>query len=378
LDDASQEEERQDISLLRLFMIKRSTIDEFLAVLAHELRNPLAVIKNGMDIIESNDPSLHQDAISMISRQVGLLIRLVEDLTDISRVEKGKIILKMALMDIRESINLGVESVRPIINNKSHILKIVADQSYQINGDLMRLSQVFFNLLNNAAKYTADGGEIGLRVETEGESVVVTIEDNGMGIIKETHNLIFDMFYQSEHTLTRSLKGMGIGLALVRNIIKGHGGEVTVHSEGENKGSTFTIKLPLAKKVIAPAVSAVAVVSPITKRRVLLIDDILDIAKSFSMLLKKQGHEVYIAESGAEALCCVRSKNPEFVVSDIGMSDMSGYEIARKVKCIDPKIILIAVTGYGSDEDRKKSEEAGFDYHLVKPIEIKELNDIIK
>jgi PAS domain S-box-containing protein len=361
--------------------------DEFLAMLAHELRNPLAPIHNAvqvMRLLSSTDPDL-KESREMIERQVQQLTRLVDDLLDVSRITRGKIALRTEPVDLAAVIARAVETSRPLIESNRHKLTLaLCAEAIRVLADPTRLEQVFANLLNNAAKYTERGGSIWLEVERLGEEVLVRVRDTGFGIPPAALPHVFDLFMQADRTLDRSQGGLGIGLTLVKRLVEMHGGSVTAHSQGSGKGSEFIVRLPIlqqeagraSEERLAPAVVREAT-APVL--RVLVVDDNKDAADSLAVLLRLWGHEVRIAHDGVSAVKAAGSYRPDVALLDIGLPGLDGYEVARRLRA-NPSLAgmeLIAVTGYGQDTDRRRSREAGFDAHLVKPVDLTELQELL-
>ncbi|MBV8187711.1 MAG: PAS domain-containing protein [Alphaproteobacteria bacterium] len=347
--------------------------DEFLAMLAHELRNPLAPISTASELlIRTVDGEQAQAVINMIKRQCAQLTRLVDDLLDVSRITHGRIPLKRQPVDLASILTQAIESVGPQLREKRH--KISALSSGQmplyVNGDIVRLVQCATNILTNAIKYTEPGGEISIRVYGDDASAFIEVADSGVGIAPELLPRVFDVFVQSERTLDRSQGGLGIGLAVVKRLIEMHDGEVTAHSSGLGRGSTFQIRLP---RIPAPDGKPAAEVAFKAKpRRVLIVDDNLDAATSLAMLLDIEGHQTRVAYSAREALAGLDAFEPEVVLLDIGLPEMSGYELASRLRTMPQMhgVRLVALTGYGQTEDRQLARSAGFDDHLVKPVEM--------
>jgi signal transduction histidine kinase len=372
--------------------------DEFLAMLAHELRNPLAPIYNAVQLMRRksvDDPQLVWSR-DVIERQTMHLSRLVDDLLDVSRITRGKINLTKELLDIANLISRAVETTHPLIVERAHDLVIdIPDEPLQVLGDPTRLTQALGNVLSNAAKYTERGGRIKVRVSREGPEVLIRVSDNGEGIPADLLPVIFNLFTQLDRTSGHAQGGLGIGLALVRKLVEMHGGSVTAHSEGAGRGSEFTIRLPFqsATEQIAevPELHAngsssggVATGTQETgdrvKRRILLADDNNDALESLATLLELGGHDVVTASNGALALECAERHRPEVMLLDIGMPLLDGYEVARRIR-VQPwgrQITLVALTGWGQDSDRRRSREAGFDTHLVKPLDMDKLMDLLE
>jgi signal transduction histidine kinase/DNA-binding response OmpR family regulator len=366
--------------------------NEFLSMLAHELRNPLAPIRNAIQLLRmrgSKEPEtvLLQD---MIDRQVHQLTRIVDDLLDLSRITRGKIHLKMECVDMAGVIARAVETSRPLIDSRKHKLTLVfPPEPVHVRGDPIRLSQAISNLLNNAAKYTEEAGRIDMNVEHRDNMVVLRIRDNGMGIPADMLSSIFEMFKQVDRSLDRSQGGLGIGLTLVYKLIEMHGGRVEAFSDGPNEGSEFVVYLPLliAEEVPPPPNGALlpslseAGVSPVVpqRRRVLIVDDNTDAAHSLSMLMEIGGHEVRLCYDGQSALAESETFQPDVVLLDIGLPGLDGLEVARRLRAMNlsPRPMLVALTGYGQADDVRRSQEAGFDHHLVKPADPQSLTALL-
>jgi signal transduction histidine kinase/DNA-binding response OmpR family regulator len=352
--------------------------NEFLSMLAHELRNPLAPIRNAVHVLRLQAPGDPQFgwARDVIDRQVKHLVRLVDDLLDISRITQGKIRLKLEPVEMGTVVAEALEASRPVIESRRHHLDVqLAREPLWVNGDATRLAQVLTNLLNNAAKYTDEGGHIGLTVGPEDGSVVCRVTDTGMGIPAEMLSSVFNLFTQADRSLDRSQGGLGIGLTLVRRLVDLHGGTVQAFSEGPGRGSEFVVCLPaLARE--APGAAGPGDGEPAAAPgggcRVLVVDDNVDAADSLGMLLQLGGCEVRLAHNGPAALEAAEAFRPQVVVLDIGLPGMDGYEVARRLRGRPGQrdSLLVAVTGYGRDEDQARSREAGFDYHLVKPVDL--------
>ncbi|WP_206107705.1 PAS domain S-box protein [Paludisphaera rhizosphaerae] len=347
---------------------------EFLATLAHELRNPLAPVRNGVQVLRlgGDDPAARARAVEMMDRQIVHLVRLVDDLMDVSRVNSGKVALRLAPVDLREIVEAAVEISRQMIDSGGHELGVrVADEPLPLEADRTRLVQVLANLLNNAAKYTPHGGRIELSAGREGMDAVVCVTDSGVGISAEMLPRIFDMFTQIGTTIDRSQGGLGIGLTLVRRLVEMHGGTVSARSEGAGQGSTLIVRLPLARPATVDegSVAAAPAVPASSRLNVLVVDDNRDSAESLAILLGLKGHEVRTAHDGPEALRTLESFRPHLVLLDLGLPGMSGFEVARRIRSSAGLrgVQLAALTGWGQEEDRRRTREAGFDHHLVKP-----------
>jgi CheY-like chemotaxis protein len=358
--------------------------NEFLSMLAHELRNPLMPLLNGIDILRLHGPRQLeiQKVQDMMNRQVNHLVRLVDDLLDISRITRDKIQLQIEPVEVAAIVDRAIEVSRPLLDACGHDLTIaMPPQPLWVNADPIRLAQVLSNLLNNAAKYTEKGGKVSLSVALEDAQIVFRVRDNGMGIPAEMLSCIFDLFTQVERSLDRSHGGLGIGLTLVRRLVEMHGGRVSAHSEGANQGSEFVVRLPeLAAVQPAPTADAGApVVDNNGCRRVLVVDDNVDVADSTAMLLRHFGLNVLVSHDGPTALSVARTFRPELVFLDIGLPEMDGYEVARQLRrqSGSEPMMLVALSGYGQEEDRQRSREAGFDSHLVKPATLADLRALV-
>jgi two-component system CheB/CheR fusion protein len=350
--------------------------DEFLALLAHELRNPLAPIRNGIHILRLTHPNgpAGERVVHLMEQEVRNLTRLVDDLLDVSRITCGKIQLRKENIDLGTAVIHAVEAVRPLMEAQRHELTVsLPTEPVHLEADSTRLEQVFCNLLNNAAKYTEQEGHIHLAVSRHGNEVVVRVRDTGIGISPDLLPRIFDLFTQAEPSLSRSQGGLGIGLTLVRRLVEMMGGSVTARSEGPGKGSEFTIRLPALHESWAPEPKAPHEPAHPGARplRVLIVEDIEAVAEMLAMLLKLWGHDVRAAYDGPTALVAARTYQPDVIFLDIGLPGMNGYEVARELRqqAHGKKPLIAALTGYGQQEDRRLSREAGFDHHMVKPID---------
>ena len=356
---------------------------EFLATLAHELRNPLSAIRNAVQILlqSGGEPRTVQAAAEIVDRQTGHMVRQVGDLLDVSRISQGKIELRKAQTDIVPVVNDAVESIRPLLEASGHELTIALPRkTIYVHGDPMRLAQVVGNVLNNACKFTEKGGRIWLTAETEGEEAVIRVRDTGLGIPAEQLGRIFEMFAQVDTPLESSHTGLDIGLTLVRQLVEMHGGTVEAHSAGAGQGSEFVIRLPLLSGLPVPAQKpAVGPSVPTRPRRVLIVDDNRDSANSLATLLKLTGHDVYTANDGLEAVEVAANVEPEVILMDIGMPRLNGYEAARRIRTQwgRERVTLVALTGWGQAEDRSRSKEAGFDAHLLKPVDLAALTKLL-
>ncbi|HKP11032.1 MAG TPA: PAS domain-containing protein [Blastocatellia bacterium] len=350
--------------------------DEFLAMLAHELRNPLAPIRNAAQVLKLIGPAdaNQQWAREIIERQTQHLTRLVDDLLDVSRITQGKITLAREPLDLATVVQRAVEISRPLIEARHHQLTVaLAPEPLRVEGDSTRLVQVVGNLLNNAAKYTDEGGHIRVEAAREGQEAVIRVRDNGMGLPADLLPHVFDLFTQADRSLDRSQGGLGIGLTLVRQLAELHGGRVEARSDGPAKGSEFILRLPAVATTDAARVAA----SPAERVRpdgralkILVVEDNPDSAEMLAFMLTLGGHQVHVAHNGAEALEAAHTFAPQIVLCDIGLPGMNGYELAARLRqqAEFKRTALIALTGYGQDEERRRAREAGFDYHLTKPV----------
>ncbi|HKP28243.1 MAG TPA: response regulator [Gemmatimonadales bacterium] len=355
--------------------------DEFLALLAHELRNPLAPVRNAVEIMRLKnleDPELGW-CRDVIERQTNQLARLVDDLLDVSRITLGKIRLRLETICLQDVVSGAVETSRPIIDARRHRLTTtLPDAPVRVHGDLARLTQVVANLLNNAARYQAEGGRIALTVAKAGSEALISVGDTGVGLAPEHVPKLFQLFSQGERSADSAHGGLGIGLSLVKTLVELHGGTVKAFSAGLGQGSRFDVRLPVFEDAKAPGVVPVALGSGGAARRVLVVDDSLDSANSLATLLRFNGHEVFVAHDGETALGLSGSVRPNVVLLDIGLPGMDGYEICRRIRKLGlVDCLIIAMTGYGQARDRQRSSEAGFDEHTVKPVDIGELSRLI-
>ncbi len=356
--------------------------DEFLAMLSHELRNPLAPIRNGLLLLKNSadDGPNAVQVRNMVERQVEHLTRLVDDLLDLSRITRGRVDLRREQLRLAEVIDRAVEAARPMIDGRGHALEVsTPPEPILLDGDPIRLTQVLANLLNNAAKYTEPGGHIRLSAMREGDEAVIRVLDDGIGIAPDLLPNIFDSFVQADNSLDRSQGGLGLGLSLVKSLVELHGGSVSASSGGPNCGSEFVVRLP-ALCALADSPQSPNLV-PRAKRlqRILVVDDNVDGAESLALLLELQGHQVRTAHDGIAAIDAISKFQPQVVLLDLGLPGMNGYEVARRVRS-QPEftdLVLAAVTGYGQDEDRHRSHEAGFNHHFVKPVDPKDLEAML-
>jgi signal transduction histidine kinase len=355
--------------------------DEFLAMLAHELRNPLAPISAGAQLLQSGhatDAAVQRTA-GIIVRQVHHMTRLVDDLLDVSRVTRGLVTLTRVPLDVSKIVADAVEQAEPLLKSRQHRFDVESPATpLVVMGDQKRLVQVLVNVLNNAAKYTPSGGAVKLTVRAEGSNVKLIISDNGIGMSPELRSRVFELFAQADRNSDRSQGGLGLGLALVKSLVELHGGAVSVDSDGEQKGSTFTIILPGASQ--QPAAPPPARRStPARKLRVLVVDDNIDAAQTLQLLLEAAGHQVSVAHTALAALEMAQATSPELCLLDIGLPDISGYDLARGLRALPhtAHATLVAVTGYGRREDREQATSSGFDHYFVKPVDVDALLALI-
>jgi signal transduction histidine kinase len=357
--------------------------DEFLATLAHELRNPLAPIRTGLDLLDRipGDGPQAARVRAMMQRQLNLLIKLIDDLLDVSRIATGKVMLQREVTDLREVIDAAIEGSQPTISAGNHALRLHLPASpVGVLADPLRMAQVIGNLVNNAAKYTAPGGRIDVALAVEGDEAVVRVSDTGVGIPGDMLESVFDMFAQVDRTLDQSQGGLGIGLSLVQRLVALHGGSVGAESPGRDQGSTFTIRLPLATLPAAGSAGAKrAGASPRRRPRVLVVDDNVDAADSLAIVLGLEGCETRVEYDAREGLRAADEFRPRAIVCDIGLPGLDGCEMARRLRA-DPghaDTLLVALTGLGSEEDKRRTREAGFDFHLVKPVDLSAVQGIL-
>ncbi|MGZ5030581.1 MAG: hybrid sensor histidine kinase/response regulator [Methylobacter sp.] len=356
--------------------------DEFLAMLAHELRNPLTPISNAahiLDMLKLEDPRLSW-AKDIIKRQVMHLTHLVDDLLDVSRIARGKISLKKERLDLVEVIKPVLEMARDLTLAKQQQLSVsLPEQPILLEGDSVRLSQVFLNLLDNASKYSLEGGQIEVDIRPFETEVEIQVRDNGTGIPAELLPTIFDLFQQGARTLDRAQGGLGIGLTLVKRLVELHGGQITASSPGAGLGSVFSIRLPTLVQEVDTVVSEALASTPNAGTRVLVVDDDSDVRESTSLLLEMNGYEVKMADSGEDAIMLIDEFNPDVMLLDIGMPGENGYQVAQRVRQLPSggDMLLIALSGYGGPEELARSHKAGFDYHLVKPLNFSALCELL-
>jgi signal transduction histidine kinase/CheY-like chemotaxis protein len=374
----SQEELARQADQLRTADARKN---EFLATLAHELRNPLAPIQTGLELLsESPDAQSAGPTLAVMQRQLGHMVRLIDDLLDVARITQGKLELRREDVSLSSVIDAAVEASRPLIATHGHTLELsMPRNACWLNADATRIAQVISNLLNNSAKYTPRGGRIELAARAEGAQLVIEVRDTGMGIPPERLEDVFTMFSQVTRSLDHSKGGLGIGLALVRRLVEMHGGSVSAFSEGQGKGSVFTVKLPYLNNHASTAAPSADVARNAESRSVLVVDDNEDAAELLSMMLELSGHRTKIAHDGPQAIAAAAAMLPQAIVLDIGLPGMSGYDVARALRkdARFANTALIALTGWGSSEDKREAMNAGFDFHLTKPVNAQDMQQVL-
>ncbi len=360
--------------------------DMFLATLAHELRNPLAPLVNALEIWPSvaGDAARTEQLRSMMDRQIRQMIRLIDDLLDVSRITRGKIQLRVERVDLRDVVSDAIESIRPMVQSCQHRLTVsMPEVPLWVEGDTARLTQIFGNVLHNAAKYTVGDGAIDVAVAVRDQRAVVSVHDNGPGIPPEMLKEIFEMFHQVDQTLDRAHGGLGIGLTLAKRLIEMHGGHIEAHSDGVGKGSQFILTLPLcapASPQPQPLTTTPRRKAPsVPAHRVLVVDDLPELADSLAALLGVIGQEVWTAHDGPSAIDAVLAHRPDVVFLDIAMPGMDGYQVAQHLRAREELrgTVLVALTGYGQEQDRERALAAGFDHHLTKPTSLDALGQVL-
>lgn len=362
--------------------------DEFLAILAHELRNPLAPVRSGLQVLQlsQGDPQTAAHLVPLLQRQVDHMVRLVDDLLEVSRIAGGKVELRPEAVNVTDALRSALETSRPQLDAGQHHFSLdLPDEILTVHADPLRLSQIIANLLNNAAKYTDQGGQIVLRAQRDGGDVLIVVEDNGRGIAQDMLPRIFDLFAQSPQTSNLAQGGIGVGLTLVRSLVEMQGGQVDARSGGAGLGSVFTVRLPLHGTPAAAAPDPAPLASDASdapdgmeRKRVLVVDDNVDAAEGLRMLLELMGMDARAAFDGAAGLAATAEFAPHLVFLDIGMPGMDGFEFARRVRAENtPCPALVAVSGWGQQDDRRRSREAGIDAHLVKPVGMEELQEVL-
>jgi signal transduction histidine kinase/CheY-like chemotaxis protein len=360
---------------------------DFMAMLAHELRNPLAPILTSIELLRllgSQDRHINQ-AREIIERQVKQMVRLVDDLLDLTRIARGKLELRRSLFDVGQAVMQAVQTTRPLLEAQGHQLSVeLPTEPIHLEADETRIVQVLVNLLSNAGKYTDRSGSIHLSVSREGDEAVLRVRDNGVGIETEMLGRIFDLFTQIDRSLDRSQGGLGIGLTLVRQLVELHGGRVSAHSEGPGKGSEFVVHLPITSPRPAPldppgeSPQPGAMPSTATARHILIIEDNADARETLALLLQMLGHHVETAATGPDGVNLALSMRPQVVLIDLGLPGLDGFEVARRIRtALGAGVRLVALSGYAQEEDRRRTLEAGFDAHLPKPVELEELNHVL-
>jgi len=353
--------------------------DEFLAMLGHELRNPLAPIVTALELLKQRGAGTPHRELDVIERQVRHLMRLVDDLFDVAKIARGKVALKRHPIEIAAAVAQGIEIASPLLEQRMHRFSVdVAAKGMRVDADQARLAQVVSNLLTNAARYTPPGGDISLTGTLEGDQVVLRVKDSGIGIDAEMLSNVFDLFVQGTRAIDRREGGLGIGLALVRNLVVLHGGSVSAHSDGADRGSEFTVRLPVtqAAEVSIAQLAPSAPIEPWAHGRcILIVDDNRDAVEMLADMIRLQGYQVEIAHDGPTALAALEHITPTAIVLDIGLPVMDGFEVAKQIRARPEHRAtkLVALTGYGEPADRARSHHAGFDLHLVKPIDISQL-----
>ena len=379
----AEEALRQSQNLLREADRRK---DEFLAILAHELRNPLAPIRNSLEVLRRADGNslLREKARAMMERQLRQMVRLVDDLLDVSRITRNKLELRKERVELAAAVQSAVETSAPLFQESGHELSVsLPPEPVPLHADPTRLAQVLSNLLNNAAKYTEPGGRVWLTAERRGGEVVVSIRDTGIGIPAAMLPRIFEMFTQVDASLERTHGGLGIGLTLVRRLVELHGGTIQAASAGPGQGSEFTVRLPVLEEpprdqAPQPAAARSAVAAAAARRRILVVDDNEDAAESLCLLLTLSGNDVHCAHDGLEAVELAVELRPDIVLLDVGLPKLNGYDAARRIReHLGDGVVLIAVTGWGQEEDKRQAREAGFDLHQVKPLDPTLLQELL-
>lgn len=358
--------------------------DEFLATLAHELRNPLAPLTAGLQLLAAEPDNIGQvqQLVGVMTQQVEQLVRLIGDLVDVSRITGGKLQLRCEPTAVADFIHAAIDQSRPLIEAARHsFCTSLPEEGLQVHGDKVRLAQIVSNLLINAAKYTPPGGQIDLHIRHEGNDVLISVRDNGIGIPPPMQARIFDLFAQVDSSATRSYGGLGIGLSIVKTLVEMHGGAIRATSEGAGRGSEFIVRLPVTRSVaVAAASPPTTCAPPLPELTVLLVDDNQSAVHMMCRLLQKLGQDVHVADSGRAALDKLPHLAPDIVISDVAMPGMSGYDLARHIRELSlvRRPYLVAVTGYGQESDRQEALAAGFDKHLTKPVGVGTLEQLLR
>jgi signal transduction histidine kinase len=356
--------------------------DEFLATLAHELRNPLAPVRTGFGVLQRGERTREERRVlDIMDRQLTHLVRLVDELLDIARIGQGKVLLRREVLPLAAVVEQAVDACRPLAEANGHTLTVeTADPSWMVHGDLTRLVQVVSNLLTNACKYTPKGGHVRLRAEPQGEELCIVVEDDGLGIPAEALASIFERFVQVQQHQERAQGGLGIGLSVVRSLVEMHGGRVSAESDGPGLGSRFKVWLGrVADTRPLPFTAQEPSAATLVKRTVLIVDDNADAAETLAMLVELQGHEAIVAAGGEEALRLAAARSPHIALVDLGMPGMDGLEVARRMRSLPggTGFTLVALTGRGTEEDRQRSRAAGFDLHVTKPIQVSHIEELL-
>ena len=358
--------------------------DEFLATLAHELRNPLAPIRNMLEVMKraDGDRGIIERALDTMERQLGQMVRLVDDLLDLNRISHNRLELRAAACDLASVIEQAVEASRPLVDAAGHDLRVtLPDEPLPLHADTARLTQVFANLINNSCKYTPPGGTIDVTARRDGDAATVSVRDDGLGIPADKVDKVFDMFMQVDHSAERSQGGLGIGLTLVKRLVEMHGGSIAVRSDGPGRGSEFAVRLPMSLEPHEVAATNAGAVEPASRpRRIVVVDDNSDSAVSLAMLLEINGNETHTAHDGLAAIETIETHRPDVVLLDIGLPKLNGHEVCRRIRAQPwgKDITIIALTGWGQEDDRRRSAEAGFDGHLVKPVDYAALTSLLE
>ncbi len=354
--------------------------DEFLATLSHELRNPLAPIRNALELMRraGRDPALSERALAIMERQVRQLVRLTDDLLDVSRITRNRIELRRERIDLRTAIRSAIETIEPLSDAAGHVLAVdLPEEPLWVYADFTRLAQAFANLLDNAAKYTDRGGRISLSAAASADNAVVTLTDTGIGIDPAFLPSIFDMFVQIEQGSIRARSGLGIGLALARRLIELHDGHIEARSAGAGSGTTFIVTLPMVAAADDQK-ARIEIARAAARCRVLVAEDIPDAAEMMRLMIECMGHDVRVAADGVQALAVAEEFDPQIALLDIGMPRMDGYEAARRIRAaLGRRVVLVALTGWGQEQDQRRAYSAGFDYHVTKPAEPDVLESLI-
>jgi signal transduction histidine kinase len=354
--------------------------DEFLAMLGHELRNPLAPVSAALEVmrLRGDDPQRIGNAREVVERQIAHMTRLVDDLLDVSRITRGQIELREQSVSLAALVERAVEVARPLIEERGHRLSLdLPEVPVVFRGDHSRLEQVLANLVSNAAKYTDVGGRIWLHGSVDGDRVVISVRDNGEGLTPDLRDRVFDLFVQGPDTRSMARGGLGLGLTLVRQLVQLHGGTIEALSDGLGRGSEFVMRLPYVPATHAPGPAAPSLEATGQQRRILVVDDNVDAAEALAELLREYGHNVRTAHGAGSGINEALRMRPEIVLLDISMPDADGYEVARRLRAELAGTTLVALTGYGEHRHRQKSREAGFDHHLTKPVDMRELEKLL-